>query len=390
MELNLFLEPLPQPEATGDNPARKPFADVLLQHTAESGLPDLSQVQLALIGVKEDRRAVKNQGCAEGADHVRKQLYKLYFHWPGLQVADLGNIKQGHSIDDTYFALSRVCGELIRSGILPVIIGGSQDLTFANYQAYENIGRLVNLVGIDPCFDLGREEDDLHARAYLSKIILHQPNFLFNYTNLGYQTYYIDSDALELMNNLLFDIHRLGNVRAMPEETEPIVRNADLLSFDISAIRSADAPGNGNAGPNGFTGDEACRICRYAGMSDKLSSIGFYEFNPTFDRNGITAQLLAQMIWYFIDGFARRSHDLPVSDSTDFARYTVRIEGQAENVVFLRSKKTDRWWIDLSFGRKDRAKYEKHHFVPCSKRDYEQALQDELPDRWWQFYQKLM
>ncbi len=389
MEPNLFLEPLDLDAFNGETAHRNQFINTLLIHTVQEGFPELEGVRIALIGVKEDRAAIRNQGCAAGPDKVREQLYKLFFHWNGLAMADLGNIRQGHRNEDTYFALSQVCGELIRDGIVPVIIGGSQDLTFANYQAYENIGQLVNLVSIDPCFDLGQEEDELHARSYLSKIILHQPNFLFNFTNLGYQSYYIDKDALDLMNNLLFDTHRLGNIRAMPEEAEPIVRNADIVSFDVSAIRASEAPGNGNAGPNGFSGEEACRICRYAGMSDKLSSIGFYEYNPLYDKHDATAQLLAQMIWYFIDGFVRRSSDVPKTDSRDFARYTVRIEGQEEDVVFIRSKKTDRWWIDLSFGR-DRKKYEKHQFVPCSKRDYEQALQDDLPDRWWQFYQKLM
>jgi formiminoglutamase len=390
MELNLFLEPLNKDGHIVENQQRKRFADVVLMHTQKSSFPNLENTRMAIVGVKEDRQAINNEGCAAGPDRVREELYKLFYHWPDIQLADLGDIRQGHSIDDTYFALSQVCGQLIRNGIIPIIIGGSQDLTYANYQAYQNIGQLVNLVSIDPCFDLGQEEDGLHARSYLSKIILHQPNFLFNFTNLGFQSYYIDKDALDLMNNLLFDVYRLGNIRAMPEEAEPVVRNADILSFDISAIKAADAPGNANAGPNGFSGEEACRICRYAGMGDKLSSIGFYEYNPLHDKNNITAQLIAQMIWYFIDGYALRSRDMPKSDSKDFARYTVRIEGQEEDVVFLRSKKTDRWWIDLSFGRKDRKKYEKHHFVPCSKRDYEQALQDDIPDRWWQFYQKLM
>lgn len=389
MELNLFLEPYKEKHES-EYTISKQFSDLVLIYSDPSFFQDLDGIKLALVGVNEDRKAINNQGSSIAPDKIREQLYKLFFHWPEVRMADLGNIKQGHSVEDTYFALSQVCSQLINNKIIPIILGGSQDLTFANYLAYENIGQLVNLVCVDPAFDLGNDEDELHARSYLSKIILHQPNYLFNYTNLGYQSYYIDNGALELMTNLFFDVYRLGNIHADPEEAEPIVRNADILSFDISAIRAADAPGNANTGPNGFSGDEACRICRYAGMSDKLTSIGFYEFNPGLDQNNVTAQLIAQMIWYFIDGYAKRSQDIPSSESKRFARYTVKIEGQEDDVVFLRSKKTGRWWIDLSFGRKDRKKYEKHHFVPCSKKDYESALQDDIPDRWWQFYQKLM
>ena len=314
----------------------------------------------------------------------------MYHHCPNVNIVDLGNIRQGHSVEDTYFAVSQVVGELVRKKVIPIIIGGSQDLTYANYMAYESIGQLVNIVSVDPLFDLGKEEEPLNSRSYLSKIIMHQPNFLFNFTNLGYQTHFTEYESVDLMKNLLFDVYRLGIVKSNIADAEPIVRNADILSFDISSVKASDAPGNGNAGPNGFSGDEACRIARYAGMSDKLSSIGFYEVNPIFDQQQVTSQLVAQMIWYFVEGLANRKNDLPVSGSLDFARYIVKNEGQDEEIIFLKSKITDRWWIDLAYGRDPNKQFDRHYFVPCTKDDYELAKKDEIPDRWWQFYQKLM
>ncbi len=90
-------------------------------------------------------------------------------------MADLGDIKSGYTVEDTYYALSQTTGQLIRNNIIPIVIGGSQDLTFAMYQAYENIGRLVNIAAIDPIFDLGQEAETLHSQSYLSRIIMHQP-----------------------------------------------------------------------------------------------------------------------------------------------------------------------------------------------------------------------
>src|SRR5690606_3752835 len=134
----------------------------------------------------------------------------------------------------------------------------------------------------------------------------------FNYSNIGYQTYFVNQESLRVMEKLFFDVHRVGEIAGDITKAEPVIRNANMLSFDISAIRSSDAFGNANAGPNGFFGGEACQLCRYAGMSDKLSSIGFYEFNPVYDQNGQTALLLAQMVWYFIDGFYHRKKDFPL------------------------------------------------------------------------------
>lgn len=389
MDFKIFIEPVNKSLLkVKEWPGHKALGQTMLLH--EDEFPPLDQVKVAIIGVKEERGAENNEGCSHAPDAIRASLYGLFGHWNGLGIADLGNIRAGFSVEDTYFALSQVVAELLGQNIIPVVIGGSHDLTWAIYQAFQQRSKLVNIASIDPIFDLGTENSGLGSRSWLSHIIMSQPNFLFNYTNIGYQTYLVDQQSLDLMANLLFDTYRLGNIRAAIEEAEPVLRNADLLSFDMTAVRASDAPGNGNAIPNGFAGEEACRIARYAGMSDKLSAAGFFELNPTFDRLGVSADLAAQMIWYFLDGVAHRFNELPGQNTEGFTRYLVRIEGQPDELVFLRSKKSGRWWIDLSMGRAPGSKYERHHYVPCSEADYQQAMQDELPDRWWQFYQKLM
>ncbi len=391
MELDIFFEPLTY--KIESEPGQTDFnriGDIITVYEKGKPFPSLENIKLALFGVDEDRMALKNKGCAAAPDNVRPYLYQLYSHWTTLKIADLGNIKRGHTVEDTYFAVKEVVAQLIKNGIVPIIIGGSQDLTYANYLAYENIGRIINIATVDPLFDLGHDENELNSRSYLSRIILHQPNFLFNYTNLGYQSYFVNQDAIQLMKNLFFDFYRLGDVRKFPEEVEPMVRDADILSFDMSSIRYSDAPGNFYAGPNGFRGEEACRICYYAGMSDKLSSIGFYELNPDYDPRGQSAHLLAQMIWYFIDGFVNRQGDFPEKDRDSFIRFRVFIDDLNEDLIFLKSKKTGRWWIEVPIKNKANERYGRQHQIPCSYNDYRTALRQELPDRWWKMQQKLM
>ena len=247
----------------------------------------------------------------------------------------------------------------------------------------------INIVAVDSSFDIGDGEKKLDSQSYLSKIILHKPNILFNFSNVGYQSYFVDQNSVELMDKLFFDTHRLGKIRKNMESVEPIVRNADLVSFDVSAIRQSDAPGNGNASPNGFYGEEACQITRYAGMSDKLTSIGFYEINPAFDANKQTVHLVAQMIWYFIDGFYSRKQDYPIVDKSEYTKYRVSIKDHEHEIIFYKSNKSDRWWMDVPYPINHQIKFERHHMVPCSYSDYETACNDELPDNWWQTYQKL-
>jgi formiminoglutamase len=389
MDISDFFEPHDIGFTPG-NSGQERLGDLITSHVQSGSFPEYLDADIVIIGVKEDRNSFNNEGCALAPDYVRKHLYNLF---PGSfvpKIADLGNIKAGFQVSDTYFALSSVIAEMLEHNIFPVIIGGSQDLTYANYQAYQSLGQIINIVSIDSMFDLGNTENELTSRSFLSNIILHQPNYLFNYANLGYQTYFVDQEALKLMKNLMFDTYRLGILRDNLEEAEPVVRNADLMTVDVSSVRFSDAPGNGNATPNGFYGEEICQVIRYAGQSDKLTSLGFYETNPQFDRNGQTAHLVAQMIWYFIEGFYNRPHDFPFKNEDDYMRYRVTITDHKEELTFYKSKKTDRWWMEIPLQSEQRIKYQRHYLVPCSYQDYQTACTNDIPDRWWMVYQKLM
>lgn len=355
--------------------------------------PDLEQkTDIAIIGVQDDRNAVNNSGCALGPDYIREKLYQLFEGGYKIKIADLGNIKQGASVTDTYFAIKTVVNELIRKDIVPIIIGGGQDITYAQYMAYEDLEQRVDLVIVDPRFDLDDDgfSDSLEttSASYLNKIFLHEPNYLFNFSNLAYQTYFTSQESLRVMDKLYFDVHRLGEISGQVSVAEPVIRNANMMSIDVGAIRSSDAVGNANASPNGLYGEEACQIARYAGFNDKLSSIGFYEFNPAYDNNGQTATLVAQMIWYFIDGFYNRKKDFPLNPKSQYLIYKTSLKHEDHEVIFVKSKKSDRWWMQVPYPSGGSAN-ERFHLVPCRYDDYQTAVSGEMPDLWWRTYQKL-
>lgn len=391
MDLSIYFEPVPAEVINSTLTGNPVIGNNILIYNDEGFFPESAEFDIALIGVPDGRSSLNNEGCANAPNEVRKYLYNLF---PGAwkaRIADLGNIKNGHTEADTIFALSEVMSSLIGNKIFPIIIGGSQSLTYGMYKAYEHLEKIINIAIIDPRFDLGGgTSDELHSQNYLSKIILLKPNYLFNFTNIGYQTYFIDQVEIELMGKLLFDSYRLGKINNDFKDIEPLVRNADLISFDISAIKGSEAPGNANASPNGFTGEQACQAVRYAAMSDKLSSIGFFELNPLFDRNGNTSYLLAEVIWYVFEGFNQRKKDFPDPGNEDFIKYTVPTADFKDGIVFFKSRKSDRWWMEVICGDENQVKYASHFMVPCSYKDYLTACNSEIPDRWWQVYQKLM
>lgn len=358
----------------------------------ETDFPSLEEIDIAFIGVCDDRLSVNNEGCSMAPDKIREQLYRLNTGDFTLRMADLGNIRAGATPRDTQFALKTVVAELMKINVLPLIIGGGQELTYGQYWAYEALEQKVELVAIDSHFDLDSKDEEQampDSSSYLNKIILHEPNYLFNYSNIGYQTYLVNQDSIRLMHKLYFDIHRLGEFNAKIQETEPVIRAADMLSVDISAIRMSDAPGNANANPNGFYGEELCQMMRYAGMSDKLSSIGIYEMNPKYDRQGQTAALVAQMIWCFIEGYYLRKNDIPTTSKKDFIKYRATFGDVQHEVVFFKSKRSGRWWMQIPYPNTI-SKNERFHLVPCSYEDYRSASKGEIPDRWWRNFQKLI
>jgi len=386
MDFSDFLQPLDD-RFEREYP-KQALGHVIRKFTDADKFPDISGCDIAIIGAGEERGAVNNDGCALAPDAVREKLYALHTSASPYRVVDMGNLKPGATLNDSYAAIAEIIIALLKENVLPVVIGGSQDITYAQYIAYQKMEETVNIVAVDSAFDLGTTGQPINSNSYLGKIVLHEPNFLFNFSNIGYQTYFVGYEQIELMQRLFFDAYRLGQVRNDLEEVEPIVRNADILSFDMTAVRQSDAPGNGNASPNGFYGEEACRIIRYAGMSDKLTSVGIYEINPSLDNRNQTSHLAAQMIWYLLDGYYNRKKDVPLKNKAGFVRYRVAIPRNEQEIVFYKSNRSERWWMEVPFNT-DKIRYQRHHLIPCSYKDYETALREEMPERWWQAFQKI-
>lgn len=391
MSLSDFLSPLKPSDFTPQNDFLTSQLGLKASFYTDS-FPDLEneKFDLAIIGVLDDRGTPTNVGCRLAPDHFRQYFYQLHEGDFDCKLIDLGNILPGETLKDTYIALKTVVETLIKLNILPIIIGGGQDLTFAQYWAYERLEQRVDLVVVDSKFDIDEdaENETTTANSFLNKIFLHQPNYLFNYSNIGYQTYFVNQDSLKVMNKLYFDVHRLGEFAHDLSLTEPIIRNADMLSFDIGVIRSSDACGNANATPNGFYGEDACRIARYAGMNDKLTSFGLYEFNPAFDNNGQTAMLVAQIVWYFMEGFYNRKQDFPMTPKSQYVIYRTTLKDSGGDLIFVKSKRSDRWWMQVPYPSGN-SKNERFHLVPCRYEDYNLAVNGEMTDLWWRTYQKL-
>ncbi|MET0759601.1 MAG: formimidoylglutamase [Flavobacterium sp.] len=352
----------------------------IVLHTKEQ-FPDLNKIKIAIIGVLENR-GDENAVADIDLHYIRKELYGLFpGNWDA-SIADLGDILAGNSADDTYFALRKVVSSLIKKKIIPIVIGGSQDLTYALYRAYDDLEQMVNLVSIDSKFDFGKEKEEISSDSYLTKIIIEEPNNLFNYCNIGYQTYYNSQEEIDLVEKLFFDGYRLGEVSNNIAIAEPVFRDADLVSVDLNSVKSSDSGNFTTFTPNGFNGKEICSLSRYAGISDKVSLFGIFNHNNSKQES----VLIAQIIWYFIEGYHYRSKEYPFGNKENYIKYIIPLE--EEELIFFKSNKTERWWIEIPFISNGNNKLRRNTLLPCSYDEYLAACNQEVPERWWKAQRK--
>lgn len=351
-------------------------------HSIKKGLPELANSSVALIGVKESRNAYEKKMEKLDVSAIRRQLHKLMMGNWVTGIIDLGDIEEGETVEDTYFLVKEVVSGLLKQNIIPIVIGATQDITYPVYRAFDGVHDMINIVSVDSRFDFGIEDELVSSHSYMSKIITEKPNNLFNFSNIGYQSYFNAQEEMDLMDRLFFDAYRLGEISSDITLAEPVLRNAHMVSLDARAIRAAEVGYANGFSPNGFDGKEICAIARYAGLSEKVRAFGLYEM----ENSNQSAQLMAQIIWYFIEGLNFRVMESPTKDNTDYTKYTVPTE--TEQLVFFRSHLTERWWVEVPSILTSHTKVHQPSLLPCTKKDYLEACDQNIPERWYKAYKK--
>jgi len=343
----------------------------------EGQFPDVKFAEIAIFNVPEYEGS-KNT-ASENDCKIRESFYS--FHYDNLpRVADLGVMQLMPSRKESFKVIQTVCEALLQDGIIPIIIGGGHDVSYAVYKAYASLDKFITLTSVDSKFDIGLENDNLASFSHLGKMMAHKPSHLFHYVNLAYQSYFVSGIAADMLKAINFDIVRLGELKANFNEVEPVMRNTDFLSFDISSIQHAYAGANIYSSPNGLNGEDACKIMRYAGVSDKVTAVGLFEYNQDLDVNNQTSYLLAQLIWYFVDGYKIRKNELN-PNIKNCLKYSVTFDDGKNEITFYKSKASGRWWMRVPFSKEKESELQ-NYYVACSYHDYEIANQGEVPERW--------
>jgi len=372
-----FFEPFPEvtfaPNSLGAN------------WTQASNSTDLKEFQVAIMAVPENRWVNSEEVPAECPSSLIERIGSLYIHEGKIECLVIGQLKLGATVEDTEAAVKDVVEQCLMNRVCPIIIGGDRRLMQAVYGAYEHLEQVVNLTTVDPWLHLG----DAERSGMIGELVMRQPNFLFNYSNIGFQTYLNSPQELELAEKLFFDSHRLGKIRGSVHLSEPIIRGSEVVALSMDAVKHAEFSASTSPQPNGFYAEEVCQMMRYAGLSEKCEVMLLSDIDH--DKLRLADELLiAEMVWCFIDGFSIRKTEVPSSTSESFLKYRIPLRDDEFQLVFYKSLNTDRWWMEVPVPPQQASKYRKHCLVPCDYEDYQVATEDDLPERWWKTYKKML
>ncbi|HZK95572.1 MAG TPA: arginase family protein [Prolixibacteraceae bacterium] len=350
-----------------------------LGHFLKSQVWDADHLpHVAILGLPEGR----GSGClqvAEAPDAIRRHLYALTTFPPEINIIDLGNIICGNELKDTYAAVKIVVEELSALNIPLLILGGSQELTVPLIDGFNQ--PKYNLVIVDDRIDNNERENSPADELYIDSLPIGT-----SVSVIAGQSYFICQQEHDIVaEGYNGEILTLGEIRADFKEMEPLLRESDLVSFDFGSLKSAEAPGQYRISPNGLTGEEACQIAWYSGISTKQTWFGLFGYSPSFDSTSFGAMMAAQIGWYFINGVSKRLDEEPIDEATNFEHYHIPIDGLDDPISFLQHPVSRRWWMEVPDENCDIFPVR----IPCSKKDYRKACENEIPERWWKYFSKI-
>ncbi|MBI9066620.1 MAG: arginase family protein [Salinivirgaceae bacterium] len=341
---------------------------------SEISLKNFEGSKIALIGLSETRNAFEKVEPSD-LQQVRRYLYQLSA-FKNLNISDLGNLKTGKTVKDTYASIEFVSKYLMDKNIIPLFFGGTQDLSVPIFKVFQK--EQPECVVIDSRFDSGSKH--LHSKNFFKELAINNNSII---SVAGYQSYFVSQKQLSEFESTGNWYYRLGLIRNNFSLIEPVLRDADMVSFDLSVIRQADCPASTFTSPNGLYNEEACQLANLSGLSDKLMSFHISEYDSSKDANGQSAHLIAQLMWHFIYGVSQRKGDYPVKSVASYKKIFVKIEKPDSELIFYQNPQNNRFWVEIPTKKNNVSKV-----IACSEKDYRATCMGEIPDRIWKNFSK--
>jgi formimidoylglutamase len=303
-------------------------ADLRLRHLIRPY--DGKAAQIGLLGAPSDLGVIAGGGrggARLGPDAIRGELrrYGSAYNFESgvdlsaLSIVDVGNLETGEEpIEVVHQRLTEAVSAMIGEGMLPVVLGGGHDLTFAGVRGLLQCSRKEKFGGIaiDAHFDVRKVVEEKITsgtpfRRILDELKLPGESFVEIGGN-GCVNAKSHFDYLIQKESRIFSLHetRQKGMAALFLRALQIARHRTggiFVSVDLDAVAQAFAPGVSAPSPEGLTAEEAAQAVLLAGEEPKVRYFDIMEINPIFDHDNRTARLAVAILHAFLCGVARRT-----------------------------------------------------------------------------------
>ncbi len=264
---------------------------------------------IVIIGCPQDEGIKRNNGrigAALAPDAIREQFYKLTTFGISVNVCDLGNVEIQKSLEETHESLTNIVKQILEDGKKIIILGGGNDISYADGKAMAEVFGAGNWLGVnvDAQFDVSVADERNHQTAFRQildeKLI--RPDYLYQ---IGYQRHFASPIYYRYLQNLGVNLSSLEQIRSRETadlELREMMRQKFInhskslntfFSFDLTVMRSADAPGTTSPSPLGLRAGEFIQLVKLAASLSNTKIIQFTEVNPNFDIDSRTTKLVA-------------------------------------------------------------------------------------------------
>lgn len=307
--LNEFLAA--NPDFGGDKPDHvAPYAG----HSSflRTGVCDLSDLDIALIGVPFDLGVTNRPGTRFGPSQVREQSVLTSGpknHATGVipallaRYGDVGDvpIKHTYDLEKATAEIAAYFHSVIDAGVIPLSVGGDHSISCPILQA---VGRdsPVGLIHIDAHADTGGPFNGSRfhhggpfRNAALDGVLdpertvqigirgRAEPHWDFSYDS-GMRVIHIE------------EAFKIGLEAVIQEARDIVGDGPTYVSFDVDSIDPAFTPGTGTPEVGGFQPREVQTLIRgFQGLN--LMGADVVEVSPPYDPTGNTALVGATMMW---------------------------------------------------------------------------------------------
>ena len=305
-------------------------------------------------------------------DALRKELFKLHYY-TNSPIRDLGDLDYNLEKNKRNEAIRVLVSELLIKGKNLLFQTDQESDVIEIYKAYQKAEQWVAVSNVSS--DLSIAEGSV-----FQQITCHSPNYLYHYSLLASQAYFLGQATCDLLSHLSFSNLRLGELRGKALLTEPYIRNTDLLTLNLNCLKASEVLDENNS-PNGLYAEDLCQIAHYAGLSDQVNVVATLNTSPL--ATSTSFKMMAQTLWSFLESYAKRCGDYPLGSFKNYKKFTIMLEGNVEELEFLQSNVSGRWWVKAPKKLKSQTPNNRHALIPCNFEDYQNAINGVLPECWW-------